>query len=78
MSDKIKAVDLYSGTLWEVELLKSLLENAEIESFIKDGIIGNTFPFQAAPGAVNPIKLVVSSNDYDMALIVLEEFKKNL
>jgi hypothetical protein len=75
---KIKAVEIFSGTFWEVELLKSLLENAAITSFIKDEIIGVTFPFQAASGAANPITLVISSTDYDKALIVLQEFKKTL
>ena len=76
MPDNIHAVEIYSGTLWEVELLKSLLENAKMESFIKDEIIGTTFPFHASQVAANPVKLIVSSLDYQMALIVLQKFKK--
>jgi len=72
----IRSIEIFAGTLWEVELLKSLFENANIDAYIKDGIIGTTFPFQAAPGAANPVKLVVSSTDYDRAIIVLQEFKK--
>lgn len=72
---EIRSVEIYAGTHWEVELLKSLLENENIGAYLKDGIIGTTFPFHAAPGAANPVKLVVSSTDYDKALIVLQEFK---
>jgi len=77
MKEDIKAVELYSGTLWEAELLKSLLENADIESFLKDGIIGTNFPWHAAGGGANPIKVIVSSQDYDRALLVLKDFKEN-
>lgn len=76
--DHIEAVELFAGSQWEVELLKSLLENANIKGFLKDDIIGTTFPFHAAPGVANPIKLIISSTDYDKALIVLQEFKKTL
>ena len=77
-SNNIKAVELYSGTLWEVELLRSLLENAEIESYIKDEIIGTNFPWHASPGGANPIKVIISNLDFDKALIILEDFKKSL
>ncbi|MCD6089968.1 MAG: DUF2007 domain-containing protein [Bacteroidales bacterium] len=77
MDDHIKAIELYSGTLWEAELLKSLLENAEIKSYIKDGIIGTAFPWHASPGGANPVKVIVSSIDLEQALVVLQEFKKN-
>lgn len=78
MSDHIKAVEIYSGSPWEVELLKSLLENADIEAYLKDEIIGSTFPWNASPGGVNPIKVIVSSEYYEQALIVLQEFKNTL
>ncbi|MBN1651466.1 MAG: DUF2007 domain-containing protein [Bacteroidales bacterium] len=77
MNDDIRAVELFSGTLWEADLLKSLLENAEIESYLKDDIIGTNFPWHAAGGGANPIKVIVSSQDYDRALAVLQDFKKN-
>jgi len=75
--DKIKAVEIFSGTLWEAELLKSMLENAEIETFIKDDIIGTTFPFQASPGGANPIKIIISSVDLEKAKLVVADFWKN-
>lgn len=73
----IKAVALFSGTLWEAELLKSLLENADIEAYLKDEIIGTNFPWHASGGGAAPIKVTVSSLDYEKALAVLEDFKKN-
>ncbi len=72
-----EAVEIFAGSQWEVELLKTLFENANIEAFLKDDIIGTTFPWHASGGGANPIKIIISSKDYDRALIILEEFKKN-
>lgn len=75
--DKIRSVEIFAGTNWEAELLKSLLENAQIEAYLKDELIGNIFPFHASPGGNSPVKVIISSLDYEKALIVLEEFRKN-
>jgi len=74
---KISAVEIFAGTNWEAELLKSLLENAQIDAYLKDEIIGNTFPFHASPGGNSPVKVIVSSSDYKQAQIILQEFNKN-
>jgi hypothetical protein len=71
-------VEVFAGTQWEASMVKSLLENAEIESFLKDEMIGTLNPWHATPGGVNPIKVFVSSVDVDKALIVIKEYEKNL
>ncbi|MBN2237278.1 MAG: DUF2007 domain-containing protein [Bacteroidales bacterium] len=77
MSDKIRSVELFSGTLWETELLKSVLEDEHIEAFLKDEIIGTILPWHASPGGANPIKVIVSSNDFEKASQVLSRFLEN-
>lgn len=77
MKDNTKAIELYSGTLWEAELLLSLLENAKIEAYLKDEIIGTTFPWHASPGGANPVKVIIASTDLEIAQQILDEFKKN-
>jgi len=71
-------VEVYAGTLWETTLLKSLLENAEIEVFLKDEIRGITEPWVVTPGGSNPIKVMVSSVDAEKAMEVVRDFKTNL
>ena len=39
--DKSKLVEVFNGSLWEAELVKSLLENNGIESTLKDGMVVN-------------------------------------
>ena len=55
------SVEVFAGSAWEAALVKSLLENAEIEAFLKDEIRGTTMPWHVSPGGINAVKVVVSS-----------------
>lgn len=77
-SNKNEPVVVYSGNAWQAGLLKSLLENAEIEAFIKDEIIGTLNPWWTASGGVGSVKVVVDSDNYDKAMLVVDEFENNL
>ena len=70
-------VEVFSGTAWEASIVKSLLENAEIVTFIKDGTMGLLNPWHASPGGVNPVKVFVSGLDMEKAMAVVEDYKKN-
>ena len=76
-NDNIVPVEVFSGTIVEAEIVKSLLENAEIETFLKDELIGTLTPWNTAAGGVGSVKIVVSNLDYDKAKLVVEEYKKN-
>lgn len=77
-SNKNEPVVVFAGNAWQTGLLKSLLENAEIEALIKDEIIGTLAPWWTASGGVGSVKVVVDPDNYDKAMIVVEEFEKNL
>jgi len=77
-NNKIEPVEIFSGTIWETEMLKSLLEDAEIEVFLKDEITGTLAPWYTASGGAGSVKVIVSSLDYDKAKIIVDEFNKNL
>ena len=76
--DEIFPVEVYSGSFWEAEMVKSLLENAEITAFVKDEIMGTIAPWYSAPGGVGSVKVIVSNLDYDNAKIIVEEYEKNI
>jgi len=40
-NENIELVEVFLGTIWHAELVKSLLENAEIEVYLKDEIVYN-------------------------------------
>jgi len=75
--DDRKPVVVYSGSPWEVELVRSLLENAEIEAYLQDENLGTMAPFYTAPGGAGSVKVVVPSQDYEQARQVIEEFERN-
>jgi hypothetical protein len=69
------SIVIFSGTLWEAQMVQSLLQNAEIECYIMNSIF-STY-------AINPVefeetKIMISSCDYDKAKEVVEQYyKKN-
>lgn len=71
-------VVVFSGNAWQAGLLKSLLENAEIEAFLKEEIIGTLNPWWTAPGGVGSVKVVVDPTDYDKAMLIVNEFESNM
>jgi len=68
-NDKTKAVEVFRGTMMEAAIVKSLLENAEVEAFLKDEFLT---PWNDASGWQNAVKIIVSSED-----IVVDEYLKN-
>jgi hypothetical protein len=75
--DEIYPVEVYSGSIWEVEMLKSLLENAEIETFLQDENTGTLAPWYTAGGGAGSIKVVVSSLDFEKAKLIVDEYENN-
>ncbi len=68
---------VFAGTIWQAEMVKSLLGNAGIEAFIKDGYIGTIGPWWAAPGGAGAVKVVVSGKDVDLAKEIVKEYEQN-
>lgn len=74
----IEPVEVFAGTTWQAGLVKSLLENAEIDAFLTDEIIGTLSPWWTAPGGAGSVKVFVSNLDYDKAKEIVEEFWEHL
>jgi hypothetical protein len=73
----ITPVEVFAGTAVQASVVKSLLENAEIEAFLKDEFTGVLYPWHTSPGGVGAVKVLVSSIDQEKARIVVEEFERN-
>lgn len=74
-NDKNKIIEIYSGTLWESEIVKSLLQDAEIESFLKNTVF-NSYAFE--PLKAESVKVMISNYDQEKAKIIVESFYKNM
>jgi len=70
----IVPVEIFSGTQGEVDLVLSLLGNADIEVYLKDGFVGTIAPYLTG---ASPISIVVSSEDAEKAKQVISEYLKS-
>jgi hypothetical protein len=76
--DKIKAIEVFYGTVWETNLVKSMLEDADISAYLKNEVTGSS-----SGGIFNPflggnIAIVVSSEDVENAKLVIEAYQQNM
>ena len=74
---EIYPVEVFAGTAVQATLVKSLLENAEIESYLKDEFSGTLYPWHSTAGGVGAVKVFVSSVDHEKARIVVNEYESN-
>ncbi len=73
MNDNDNPVEVFSGTAWEVGLVTSLLENAEIEVFVYYGGEGTMAPWDSGGGL--PInRIMVAGGDFDKAKQVIGQY----
>ena len=75
-NNEIYPVEVFDGNDWEASIVKSLLDNAEIESFIKDEKMGVLAPWNVAGGGAGSVKIFVSSADLARANEVLDQYEK--
>ena len=77
-NNQIEPVEIFAGTIWEAELLKSIMDDAEIESFLINEFTGTMAPWYTASGGAGSVKVIVSSVDYERAKAIIEEFQENM
>jgi hypothetical protein len=76
-TEETKLVEVFSGTSWEAGIVKSLLENAEIQVYLKEEVRGTLAPWHVAPGGVAAVKVIVADSDLENAKQVVTDYKNN-
>lgn len=71
-------VEVFSGNAWQAGMVKSMLENAEIEAFLVDEVMGTMNPWWTAPGGAGSVKVVVAVTDYELAKSIVREYENNM
>lgn len=64
--DYSKSVEVFSGSPWETEIIKGLLETSGIRCVVKDGILGTLAPY-IAPA----VSILVLEDDYEAATEII-------
>jgi hypothetical protein len=72
-NNKNKPIEVFTGTAWEVALVQSLLENAEIKAFVYYGGRGTLAPLDTV-GGIPMNRITVSSEDHEKAKQVVDQY----
>lgn len=75
MNEKDQIIEIFSGNLWEADMVQSLLLNAEIESFQRNAL-GIAYGFN--PSTSGEVKVMISSKNQSEASKIVEEYRINL
>ncbi len=69
----MKIVEVFEGNLFQAQMVKNLLENDGIESFLKDEIIGTRSIVRRSWAGV---RVMISDSDDDRAKLIVDEYEK--
>ena len=70
--DKSKLIEVFKGSLWEAQLVTSLLGNNDIESTLKDGMVVNV----VLPDTAIDVAVLVNEANYETAMEVVRAYEK--
>ena len=73
----MESIEVFAGNIVEVGLVQSLLDNDDIQSWLKDEIVGKLNQWYAAPGGAGAIKVLVLTADFEKAKLIIEEYEKS-
>ena len=76
MATKKEPVEIFTGTSWEAEMVKSLLENEGITGYLINEA-GTVFPFDVTESGTGAVKVMVDATDSSRALTVVENYRAN-
>ena len=70
-------IEVFAGNSIDAEIVKSLLEDSGIKAFLKDDNMGSIAPWHVSAGGAGAVKIIINSNDYDKAKLIVEKYEEN-
>ena len=69
-----KIIEVFSGTLWESEMITTLLKEEGIESFLKNSVL-NTYAYN--PVFSQEVKVMISESDFEKGKKIVDSYCVN-
>ncbi len=70
-------VEVFAGNPMDAGLIKSMLLDSDIECFLQDENMGTIAPWQVSAGGAGAVKIMINSNDFEKAKLIIEQFEQN-
>lgn len=70
-------IEVFAGTSIDAEIVRSLLEDSGIKTFLKDDNMGTIAPWQVSGGGAGAVKIIINSNDYDKAKLIVDKYEES-
>lgn len=71
-------IEIFSGTPWQAGMVKTLLEDAGIDAFVADEIIGTYNPWWTSAGGAGPVRVMISSENLEAAKEIIRKYEENI
>ncbi len=69
-------VEIFSGSLWEAEVVQGLLNSEGIETFVRDDQTGTIAPWVVVSGGVDSVRLMVAEAEAARARQIISEYRE--
>jgi hypothetical protein len=73
--DPDPVIEIFSGNLWEAEMIKSLLKDGRIDAFLKNVVL-NSYGFE--PTNAGAVQVMILSSNLERARKIVEEYWQNM
>lgn len=73
MNDNDSIIEIYSGDMWECQLLSTMLSDVGIKCSLYD----THFPYNTLSYSPQEVRVMILKSDYDSAIKVVNNFKKS-
>jgi hypothetical protein len=75
--NKISQTEVFSGEFWQTSLMKHLLEEHGIYAVMSNEFMSIIEPAAIGSAYINRVSLMVSRENYDLALSLIEEYNNS-
>jgi len=74
--DNDELITIFAGSPVDAEMVNHLLQDNDIETLIKNQLMGTLAPWQVTAGGHAPVEVVIHERDAGKAKSLIEEFHK--